>query len=76
MVKVKDTKTISKNVVEGSIRTYSKGKKTLNWVISEIKGENLTKEELKEIFGRVKLYSGINPRFQELQNKCKELDFL
>jgi len=30
----------------------------------------------KEIFDEFSSYYGTNPRFQELQNKCKELELL
>ena len=78
MVKVKDTKTISKNRVENSIiKAYLRNRsQNLNWIMSIIKDENLSKEELNEIFSRIGSYSATNPRFQELQNKCRELDFL
>lgn len=78
MVKVKDTKTISKNRVENSIiKAYLRDEsQNLNWIMSVIRDENLSKEELNEIFGRISSYSATNSRFQELQNKCKELDFL
>ena len=76
MVKIKDAKTTSKNVVEGVIRAYIEGKGTLNWVINEIQGENLSKEELKEIFNKVYSYSKANHHFQELQNKLVELELI
>lgn len=77
MVEVKDVETTTRNWVKGSIReAYLRSEKDLNWVLGIIRNANPSKKRLKEIFDELSLYHGAEPRFQELQNKCKELGFL
>ena len=77
MVKVKDAETTTRNWVEGSIRkAYMRGEKDLNWIIGIIRDANLSKEKLKELFDELASYHKTESRFQELQNKCRKLEFL
>ena len=76
MVKVKNIETTTRNWVEGSIRAYLRGEKDLKWVLGTIRDANLFKEKLKEIFDGTDSYNKTDSRFQELRNKCKELELL
>ena len=76
MVKVKPQIEMDENEVEGVIRAFIEGRQKLNWAIGKIKEKNLAKKRVKEIFDKFYSYSKTKIRFQELQNKLKELELL
>jgi len=73
MVKTEDE--IKRNCVAGCVRAFLEGKKTINWVMSSIKGHRLPKSILAEILSSTQPDAG-RARYKELLSVCREKGLL
>jgi hypothetical protein len=70
-----DTDQIAYNHVDGCVKAYLHGKKSLNWVMSFIRGHHLPPHKLVEIIAKHKGGS-TGSRFDELLASCQKERFL
>ena len=76
MVKVKSNEEISKRYVRGSMDCFMRGEKNLNWIVGIIRSSGIRKDILKNLFSIYHENYAEKPRFQELEKKIKELDYI
>ncbi|MDI6917090.1 MAG: hypothetical protein QMC80_04765 [Thermoplasmatales archaeon] len=71
MMKKISAEKIVKPYVEGSLKTFLKGKGDLNWVTATIKVSNVRGEKLKNIFCELKKH-GDSRRYQQVYQECRK----
>lgn len=66
----------AKRIVMGSVFSFLREEKNLNWIIGKIRSSGVRKNVLQELFSTIHENYAQNTRFQELEKKCKELGYL
>jgi hypothetical protein len=60
--------------IENSVYAYmTEQNLTLNWIIGVVRSSRMNKSELQQFFSTCKQTYASNPRFKELEEKCKQL---
>lgn len=73
MVKTEDE--IKRKYVVGCVHAFLSGKKTINWVMSPIRGSRLPQSILEEILANAKPGAD-SARYDELLSACRERGLL
>ncbi|MGA3193003.1 MAG: hypothetical protein ABSD73_10915 [Candidatus Bathyarchaeia archaeon] len=80
MVKVKSAEQIVEKYVMGSMDSYLRGEKNLNWVIGMIRSSGLKKTVLQGLFSIYQSTPFQDPRkntlFQELYKACQQHGYI